>query len=138
MTDNSKPVTEMTDAELDRWVMEPDPPLYYVSDCELLSGTWHCKCADDGEIIIRQRATASLDIAALVEAKVIERVGCEEYTEQLERVLWPNLIPVANDPFQRIDVYMFITATARQRVMACYEAMREHNARTEGEAKGEG
>ena len=129
MTDNSKPVTEMTDAELDRWAaefMEKEPPLYYVQDCGLLSGTWHCKCADDGEIIIRQHATGSLDSAALVEAEVIERVGHDKYTEALEKVLWPNLIPVANDPFQRIDVYMFITATARQRVMACVEAIREH------------
>ena len=129
----------MTDEELNRWAaefMEPQNPAW--SPYANSPGKWWWWDSIDLRREWDKHPTRSLDLAALIEAKVIETVGCEEYTEQLERVLWPNLIPVANDPFQRIDVYKFITATARQRVMACYEAMREHNARAEGETKGEG
>ena len=129
----------MTDAELNLWAagfMEPQNPAW--SPYANSPGKWWWWDSIDLRWEWDKRATASLDVAALVEAEVIERVGHDKYTEALEKVLWPNLIPVANDPFQRIDVYMFITTTARQRVMACYEAMRQLQARTEGETKGEG
>ena len=116
---------KLSDAELDRWaaeLMEKEPPLYYVQDCGLLSGTWHCKCADDGEIIIRQHATGSLDSAALVEAKVIEKVG--------RGVLWDKLWGVVASVVP-IDSLHATTqrcafATARQRTIAALACLDDH------------
>jgi len=116
---------KLSDAELDRWaaeLMEKEPPLYYVQDCGLLPGTWHCKCADDGEIIIRQHATGSLDSAAQVEAKVIEKVG--------RGVLWDKLWDVVVACSESIGTteatQRCAFATARQRTIAALACLDDH------------
>ena len=124
----------MTDAELDRWAaefMEPQNPAW--SPYANSPGKWWWWDSIDLRWEWDKRVTQSLDLAALVDARVREKVG--------HGVLWDKLweVIVACSEFIGTTeaTQRCAFATARRRVMACYEAMREHNAR-EGGAKGEG
>ena len=112
----------MTDEELNRWAaefMEPQNPAW--SPYANSPGKWWWWDSIDLRWEWDKHPTRSLDLAALIEAKVIETVGWHHYHKSLFKAIG-----------EKIDAQPIITATARQRVMACYEAMREHNARTKG------
>ena len=102
----------MTDEELNRWAaefMEPESKFHGVKSCR---GWW---IGGERAKTPYKLASRSLDAAALVEAKVIETVG-EAWLE---------------DALKSVSTTSFIAfATARQRVMACVEAIRANERST--------
>jgi hypothetical protein len=119
----------MTNDELNRWAHE-----------FLGLGCWHevvlieycepngypytmqtCRACDIHTIESGPDYTSDLNLAAKLEAAVIERVGLSPYIDAIETLLSGDNLYFASET--TVYIHQFLTADALTRVRACYAAM---------------
>jgi hypothetical protein len=126
-------ILSATDAQLGEWGARLDGYTLKETCTNCLRPTKECKCSDDyssswmwymGNQLYRPpHYTTSLDAIASLEGATIEKVGGKTYAVQLAQVLDEAEL-FQNDPRWR-DLVPFITATAKQRLIACCLARME-------------